>query len=276
MKNSCALLGRTIVVAVCCSLRVITMEAHQPGQSVAQPPKLKVCQESETDDACGTWTFLDRQGTGTWRTGAIASLHVESWAKDTNSIVVSRSDSTGAEEGLTGVYRGTVKNGRFEGTYETSWPGHWATKSGNWFATPITVPKGLPDKMTYCGPGSCGELTWKGDHYDAVYPGSPGWLSIYTVVRFAPDDVLIERVETDPNGRVVKAVLRGTISQGARIQNGEITFTPTKTFRFNMGWGPALHQVTKPAQGTVPASYPVYVAPNPVVTVLWACLLWGC
>jgi hypothetical protein len=218
------------------------------GQTVlpagAQPPSDTpvAMTECEGINNCATWTFLGTQGNGQWPSGEIANLSVEKFTSD--SVVIRRADSTGAAAGLTAVYTGTRHDNRVGGEFTSSWPGHWESKTGNWYATLGKASLTPPSVMRYCNPGICGVWTWNGDHYDGVWPGSPK-TAVITVASFTPESVVMNRRDND-TGRTF--ILTGTISKsGDRITNGQqLRVDEGSTASFTATWGAALQSSPPP------------------------------
>ena len=98
------------------------------------------CDGSQCDAGkLGTWTFRGASGDARWPSGARASLTLET--TDEGSITVHRVDVAGsASAGFTAVYHGTLHNGRYEGTVDASWPGHFPQAGVHyaWWAAVVT------------------------------------------------------------------------------------------------------------------------------------------
>jgi hypothetical protein len=111
-------------------IAVSTPDAAQTAVPPDGAPSSETVQYQECDgNQCdtgnpGTWTFRGASGEARWPSGAKAALTLES-SGDGNITVrrVDTSDST--SQGFTAVYRGTLRNGRYEGTVDASWPGHF-------------------------------------------------------------------------------------------------------------------------------------------------------
>ena len=183
-------------------------------------------------------------------------------------MVIRRADSTGPAAGLTAVYTGTRKGDRIGGEFTSSWPGHWDSKTENWYATVKKNPRDLPSAMRFCGPAHCGTLTWSDGHYDAVYDdehGKTGY-STYTVKLFTSDAILINRVDKGTG----TAVLTGRLSpEGNSVVDGKITFTgldgTSVTNPYRLTWGSAFS-----AAGGTPTVQPQrLVVAAPVVCLPW-------
>jgi hypothetical protein len=154
--------------------------------------------------------FPPKQGNGQWPLGEVANLTVERY--DENSVVIRRADPTGAAAGLTAVYTGTRHGTRVGGEFTSSWPGHWDTKSGNWYAT-VEAPVSRPSVMHFCA-SNCFTLTWDRGHYVAGPRAAPDWASTWVVDSFTRESVILRRHDSPtsffPNGWDV--VYRGRIS----------------------------------------------------------------
>jgi hypothetical protein len=247
----------------------------QPAKSAPQAPSRSqaavpvTMTECAGTNNCANWTFLGGQGNGQWPSGEIANLSVEHFDADT--VVIRRADSTGPSAGLTAVYNGTRHGDRIGGEFTSSWPGHWTSMAGNWYATIGKAAQSPPPVMQVCDPnGSCSTWTWNNGHYDGAWPGS-GVTATMTVVRFSPESVIINR--TDNGARAGYAyVYTGKISaQGDIILNGTwtgVAGTPQGgvSGRFTATWGAAL-QDNPAARNPVQIQRPVVVAP--VVCFPW-------
>jgi hypothetical protein len=266
-------LGRfAFVVSAAFTLTTVTCAQTTPKQNTTQTPSKPqaatpvTMTECEGVNNCATWTFLGSQGTGQWPSGNIASLTVERY--DNDSVVVRRADSTGASAGLSAVYTGTRHGDRVGGEYTSSWPGHWDSQSGNWYAT-VQKPQNPPPAMRVCDPGgACVTWTWNNGHYDGNWDRF-GVIATLTVEAFTPESVVIRR--TDSGARAGYAyVYRGKISSaGNSILDGTWEAEPGTreagaSGRFTATWGTAL--------GTNPVARPSQTVVVPVVPVM--CVPW--
>jgi hypothetical protein len=263
---------RSMLLCMCSALFVNTglaQSATSPAAPSAGPVTMTEC-DSENNNNCATWTFLGLQGNGKWPSGEEANLTAESETSD--SVTIKRTDSAGKSAGLTATYKGTRRGDRIGGDFTSSWPGHWADKTGSWYATVEHLPQGLPSVMRFCGPAHCGTLNWSNGIYDATYDDqkhTPGG-STFKIQLFTPEAVMITRKEL--NGGT--AVLTGKISaQGNSISNGHIIFTngsgQSSTFDYQLTWGSALNDARMPGQPQPQQSQPVVVV-RPVM----ACFPW--
>lgn len=199
-----------------------------PSQSPATPVTMTEC---EGVNNCATWTFLGTQGNGQWPSGEIANLSVEKFDADT--VVIRRADSTGPSAGLTATYTGTRNGDRIGGEFLSSWPGHWKSKPGNWYATIGKAPNSPPLVMHFCAQ-YCKTLVWENGRY---VHGSNGVFDIWTVESFTPASVIIHR--TDVNG--FGGVYTGQMSpEGNRIINGTFNGRPDG---YKLTWGTALNTI---------------------------------
>jgi hypothetical protein len=239
--------------------------AHSQTSSTAAKVKPDVpvtMTECEGVNDCATWTFLGAQGNGQWPSGEIANLTVESLDKDT--VVIHRADSTGASAGLTAVYKGTRHDDRIGGEFTSSWPGHWTSKAGNWYANIGKVSQAPPSVMHWCA-AFCRTWIWVNGHYQVL--GDTGPSQIVTVESWTRDSVVMHR--TDTGQYPGTAVLTGQISNaGNSIDNGTITWTfhpccGLTSGKFNATWGSAMNNL--PGADPVPPT--VVVAP--VVCYAW-------
>jgi hypothetical protein len=211
--------------------------AAQPKPRAALPVTMTEC---EGTNNCATWTFLGTQGNGQWPSGEIANLSVDKF--DADSVVIHRADSTGPSAGLTAVYEGTRHGNRIGGEYTSSWPGHWASQEGNWYATIGKTAQSLPMVMhmcAHCENGMGGTATWVGDHYTFL-PEVPGRTTIFTVESFTKQSVILHKICT---GRFPEtSVLTGQISaQGNTIINGLDTSPDGSAHTFKAAWGTAIN-----------------------------------
>jgi hypothetical protein len=260
----CAYLAAmTLLLSTAMTLGQDATPASSASGSAAAPVTMTEC---EGVNDCATWSFLGKQGTGQWPSGEIASLAVESL--QVNQITIERDDATGSAAGLSATYTGTRRGKRLSGQYTSSWPGHWAKKEGDWYATIDRAGATRPEVMHFCSAG-CDTLTLQGDHYLGTSGG------IWTIVSFTPESVILNRAE--PNGWT--SFYRGQISSdGNHLINttsGGRPFTPdwtpggdTRYNNFNITWGTALNSI--PGSGPAPG-HPVYPQAPAVVAV---CVPW--
>lgn len=264
-------------------LEVIVLTAVSFGQS-GEPSPNKIQTQSKPDAAvpvtmteceginnCATWTFLGGQGNGQWPTGEIANLSVQS--SDANTVVIRRADSTGAEAGLTAVYKGTRHDDHVGGEFTSSWPGHWESKSGNWYATVEKQLQSPTTDMHFCG-GNCFTLHYENGRYVAGQ-------GIWSFTRFTRESVILFRQEPDtpwaasigwPGGKVV---YKGHLSNDLDSMIIESENGGTKNIeKLKLAWGPALNTVPgsneerERMQGSQPPPRPTVVV-APVVCVPW-------
>jgi len=92
-------------------------------------------------DSCGTWSFQGKRGIGRWTTGAVANLTIERY--DAGTVTIRREDTTGIGQGIKGLYTGTRKADRIEGTFTWVWPGGlYPSGTVDWRATIQHLPQG--------------------------------------------------------------------------------------------------------------------------------------
>ena len=116
------------------------------GTAISQTLQYRECDANQCDTGNpGTWTFRGASGEAHWPSGAKAALTLES-SGDGNITVrrVDTSDST--SPGFTAVYRGTLRNGRYEGTVDASWPGHF--QQGVHYSWSATAIPGQPQSLS--------------------------------------------------------------------------------------------------------------------------------
>jgi len=229
--------------------------AQGPSKSQAAVPVTMT--ECEGTNNCATWTFLGTQGNGQWPSGEIANLSVEKFDADTVSI--RRADSTGLSAGLTAVYKGTRHGDRIGGEFTSSWPGHWNSMSGNWYATIGKAAQSLPSVMHFCAQ-HCLTFTWENGQYTNYtnLPGQSGEKRVLTVESFTRESVILHR--TDYGSYPGTGVMTGQISsEGNSIVNG----LSNGTSPFKLTWGTALNSIPG-SDGPAP----VMVA-RPVVCFPW-------
>ena len=237
-----------------------------PSGSNPQPVVPVTMTECEGVNDCASWTFLGAQGNGQWPSGELANLNVERYDKD--SVVIRRADSTGASAGLTAIYTGTRHGDRVGGEFTSSWPGHWTSKSGNWYATlsgPITLPTEIHECDVNC-------ITLKLENGNYVYTTHYSWeppnLKVtWTVESFTRESVALHR--TWP----VDQVFKGQMSKdGNSLVNVTVNGSPDP--KVQIAWGNALNTVygsnqeRDNARGVGQSRYPVVVV-APVVCVPW-------
>lgn len=226
--------------------------ASQTGTKASGAGSLLTMTECEGINNCGTWVFAGSRGKGRWPSGDVASLTLES--ADESSAVIRRADTAGTSAGLTAIYKGVRQGDRVGGEFKSSWPGHFADKSGNWYA--VINPIGLPATMRFCGPVNCATLKWNNEQYDAVF--DTGDLSTFTVELFTKEAVRFTRV--DKTG--FRVALTGRISpQGNSVLDGKLG-----NGTYQMTWGTAFRSASKTAS-------PQSVQDQPLLQAFQALLL---
>ncbi len=222
--------------------------------STATPTAMTEC---EGTNNCATWTFLGGQGNGQWPSGEIANL------TDDKTVTIRRADSTGASAGLTAVYSGTRHDDRVGGEFISSWPGHWANKSGNWYATVQKLTETtLPPEMHFCAQ-QCADLKLENGHY--CIPGAYGnGSSTWTVESFTRESVILRRV--DSTGFTARYT--GKMSSAG---NSVINALANGSYTFLLTWGAALNDIPDhgPGPHAPPVVRPVLVPVGPVICIPW-------
>jgi hypothetical protein len=214
--------------------------AQAPAKSKEAVPVTMT--ECEGTNNCATWTFLGAQGNGQWPSGEVANLSVEHYDADT--VVIRRADSTGSAAGLTAVYTGTRHGDRVGGEFTSSWPGHWNSKSGNWYAT-VAAPISPPPLMHFCDV-NCITLQWDNAHYVVTTRyswESADYSSIWTVESFTRESVILHRRDTGKFA--LTAVYKGQISkEGDSLINAANPFHGAgQPANIKLAWGNALNTV---------------------------------
>jgi hypothetical protein len=198
------------------ALALPTASHGQSGQSTSDLSKSKASvpvamKECEGATQCASWSFLGTQGNGQGASGEVENLSVERF--DANSVVIRRADSTGTSAGLTADYVGTRHGNHIEGTYHSSWPGHWDSMSGKWSATlGTTSSDGSPNAASGANGGLDGVMvgrwgtghllftfddgkTVAGNDYD-----SNGYNHIFSGRYVAANRIAYTATRIDPNG----------------------------------------------------------------------------
>jgi len=165
-------------------------------------------------------------------------------------VVIRRADSTGPSAGLTAVYKGTRHGDRIGGEFTSSWPGHWANKDGNWYATIGKALISPPAVMRDCSIPAynyCATLTWNNGHYDFV--GSNGNTGEYTVLSFTQESVVLRgTVHGQPN---FVSMNSGKISaDGNRILSGDWSDNTGRSGHFTAAWGSAMQDLPGGGEGS--------------------------
>jgi hypothetical protein len=217
--------------------------------------------ECEGPNRCATWTFLGSQGNGQWPTGEVANLIVENFNADT--VAIRRADSTGLAVGLTALYKGTRHGDRIDGQFTSSWPGHWNSQTGDWYATIEKTTQGPPPVLRECLVPEykwCWTYTWNNGHYDGV--SDRGNTATMTVISFSRDAVAWRH--TSSPGYV--AEMTGKISgQGDHILNGDWWDNNGSSGHFIATWGAALRDLPASRASVQPTTPPA----RPVICYPW-------
>ncbi|HEV7671677.1 MAG TPA: hypothetical protein VGS22_24410 [Thermoanaerobaculia bacterium] len=238
----------TLSVALAISAQTAALHA-QAGQPADSSPSTMT--ECEGVDNCATWTFLGVQGNGQWRTGEVANLYFESVrlnADKSVDVVIHRADSTGSAAGLTAVYKGNWRDGRVGGEFTSSWPGHWKSKAGNWYAM-TEAPLSLPNILHLCAHDHCLTYTWQDGHFTNYtnLPYQANEKRVLTVKSFTRDSIVF--YDTEIGSYPLTATWTGRVSQeNHNIADGTVVITswggkPTQNpvpAPFKLAWGAAL------------------------------------
>lgn len=243
--------GKVLLVALAyCAIATVSygQVSPTPQPAPASADKAKAVPVSMTEcegvNNCATWTFLGTQGNGQWPSGEIANLSVERY--DDNSVVIRRADSTGSSAGLTAVYNGTRKGTRVGGEFTSSWPGHWDSKSGNWYAMVEKEPQSPPTVMHFCDV-NCTTLQWDKGRYVTINRNgfeSADFSDIWTVESFTRESVILHRTAT--GNFAFSVVYKGQISQdGNTLINAANPFASLsgQPAQIRLAWGTALNTV---------------------------------
>jgi hypothetical protein len=195
--------------------RILVCES--PGNTCSQP-------DAHLDIV---WSLNGATGTATSPSNPAGShLAIEKF--DSDSIVVQRTDDAGPTPGLTATYSGTVHGTQITGTVQYSWPGHPDFPANGIFSAVLqdqiaaqpaaasqsdpasSSASALPSELLVCeNHGAC-NAAWILNGSD----GSGTWFARnpvkakLTVIRSAPDDILIRRTDTDD---AVTAVYAGSL-----------------------------------------------------------------
>lgn len=122
---------------------------HASTKASGGPAEFAECDGDEcTKGNPGTWIFHGTTGVSHQQHGAVADLTIKRF--DADGIVINRVDRTDSPTaGLLAVYVGKQTNGRIDGTFTATWPGHVSFIRGPWFAT---VPVTRCDPAAQVGP----------------------------------------------------------------------------------------------------------------------------
>lgn len=188
-------LARIASVGATFLLFVGLARAQNAGQSGSKPqhPKKLILTECEGGDNCGTWAFLwaNGKGSGKWRTGEEAQLEMR--AMPEGKVIILRSDVSGAREGLTATYEGTLSSSELGGTVKYIYNG--TTLTGHWNAI-IAEAAPIPQVMHFCA-SNCFTLKLDGEGKSFVAKNDAGVVfSTWTVESFTPESVILHRRDT--------------------------------------------------------------------------------
>jgi hypothetical protein len=160
---------------------------------------------------------------------------------DQTRVIIHREDRAGTTAGRSAIYTGAIRASsiegtRIEGTVQWDWPGHTGfPASGKWSATlqgPAAASAGapvtpnnqsqqmLPPRLLECeGNGPCNSA-WLIDGQS----GKATWFlqkpvrAELTVIRSAPDDIMVRRIDvTDGNSAVYYGTRRGDVYSGTVV-----------------------------------------------------------
>jgi hypothetical protein len=231
---------RAIIRFVCVTIFLLTWVAYAQNTvrsaSKSQAPEKITMTECEGGDNCATWTFLwaSGKGYGKWRNGEEAVLEIEALAS--GKIVVHRSDVTGAKEGLTATYDGTLTDHQLGGNFDYAYKGK--TGSGYWNAIVGPAPPTPPAVMRVCA-AVCATWTWNNGHYEGLWEN--GLTGTMTIVSFTQESVNIDAQMHDSTNQLRS--YKGTISaDGNSILGGKQTFVGTGyVIPFMATWGAVLN-----------------------------------
>lgn len=131
---------------------IATIDSSHVGSERPSIGVLAMCESAA--DGCSNWSFQGREGYGNWSNCVAANLSVVQF--DGNTATVRRFDSTGAWQGLSALYTGTVTGDQIEGTMSWLWQGHGQFTIGTvpWHATMGVASAGYKvavDKAMECG-----------------------------------------------------------------------------------------------------------------------------
>jgi hypothetical protein len=117
---------------------IATIEAANAEAELPGPETLAMCEDAA--DGCANWSFQGRDGYGNWSNCVAANLSVEHF--DGRTITIRRIDATGAWQGLSALYTGTIAGDRIDGAMSWLWQGHDPFTIGTvpWHATIGAAP----------------------------------------------------------------------------------------------------------------------------------------
>lgn len=131
---------------------IATIDNSQSEPERPSLGNLAMCEDAA--DGCSNWSFQGRDGYGNWSNCVAANLSAVHF--DGNTITIRRIDATGAWQGLSALYTGTVNGDQIKGEMSWLWQGHGQYSIGTvpWHATiGVTQPGyNVPvDKAMECG-----------------------------------------------------------------------------------------------------------------------------
>ena len=251
----------------------ICLPCLNPLYSSAQsssPTRILACESP--NDSCNqpnaatniVWLFNGTEGTATSPGNPDGSpITIDKF--DSDSIVVRRIDQSGPTAGLTAIYTGAVHGTHVAGTVEYSWPGHPEYPSRGSFAAilpdqfasaapPATAssgtPSSIPAELLICeNHGPC-NAAWmlNGTEGTGTWFAEKPVHATLTVIRSAPDDIRIRRVDTS-DGVAANYVgsLRGDHYAGTIIWSGG-----DRPGEKTGSWTASIPQTSCPNQGLEP------------------------
>jgi hypothetical protein len=211
----------------------------------SSPTRILVCESAKS--ACSqpgahldiVWTLNGTEGTATSPDNQSGSrITIEKF--DSDSIVVRRVDDSGPTSGMTSIYTGAVHGTNIIGTVNWTWPGHPNYPATGSFsavlqdapaaaapaaisATPADTT--LPEELLVCENNGPCNAAWhlKGSEGSGTWFAQKLIHARLTVIRSAPDDIRIHRVDTmDGVSANYVGSLRGDHYSGTIIwSNGE-------------------------------------------------------
>jgi hypothetical protein len=240
------LLLSCVVLLSAFSFNGYAQRAAQQAPKPKTPYRLTMI-ECEGVDNCTNWIFLSSngwKGYGKWRTGEEAILELES--PSDGKVIIHRTDVQGSRAGLTATYTGTLHNDQVGGEFASDYQGH--NSSGNWYAIMgnATVQR-PPSIMHWCAQHCTTLMLDNGAPFDKPHYGSVAAGSLWTVEKFTPESVIINRTDYRPYPGT--AVMTGQLSgDGNSNVNGVIRWTyhpccGLSSGQYQAAWGSAINMV---------------------------------
>jgi hypothetical protein len=225
----------------------------QEGAITGIPSMIAQCERTGTTQNCSTWKWNGKQFDGRWPNGRVGQMTVERF--DSDGVVITRVDQTGASPGLTATYMGKLHgDGTIQGT--AVWVLNGKSVRGTWTGTFSPNPGGgigkaaqsIPSVMHFCG-ANCTTLTWDHGHYVAGPRNSwdpPNFSSIWTVENFTRESVILHRHDS-PNPANPNSGLNGwdVVYTGQMSKEGNSLINATQNGsrapNLRLTWGTALN-----------------------------------